>query len=138
MQNQVTYDMLGQKFYSNQQTKTSYYVSIHLRSHINNSSECSTGISKHSTTMDKNPRAARSCYHHYFLVFGYPGETLALVVHILYHIHRPRNEEGALRNGPYLKTRKCALFSLTLNDKQLLDEVFVICRIINVKVRFIR
>ena len=34
--------------------------------------------------MDKNTRAARSYFHHYFLVFGYPGETLALVVHILH------------------------------------------------------
>ena len=39
-------------------------------------------ISKHSKTMDKNTRAARWCFHYYFLVFGYPGETLALV-HIL-------------------------------------------------------
>ncbi len=77
------YDMLLWEFYSNQQTKTFCYVSIHLRSHINNSSSCLTGISKHSKTMDKNTRAARSCFHHYFLVFGYPGETLALVVHIL-------------------------------------------------------
>ena len=37
MQNQVIYDMLGKKFYSNWQTKTSCYVSIHLRSHINHS-----------------------------------------------------------------------------------------------------
>ena len=29
---------------------------------------------------DKNTRASRSCIHHCFLVFGYPGETLALVV----------------------------------------------------------
>ena len=26
--------------------------------------------------MDKNNRAARSCFHYYFLVFGYPGEHL--------------------------------------------------------------
>ena len=39
--------------------------------------------SKYSKTMDKNTRAARSCFHHCFLVFGYPGETLALVVDIL-------------------------------------------------------
>ena len=31
----------------------------------------------------ENVRAARSCFHHYFLVFGYPGERLALVVPIL-------------------------------------------------------
>ena len=35
--------------------------------------------------MDKNTRAARSCFHHHFLVFGYPSETLALIVHILLH-----------------------------------------------------
>ena len=40
-------------------------------------------VSKHSKIMDKNTRASRSCIHHYFLVFGYPGETLAPVVHIL-------------------------------------------------------
>jgi hypothetical protein len=35
--------------------------------------------------MYENTRASRSCFHtvHRFLVFGYPGETLALVVHIL-------------------------------------------------------
>ena len=56
-------------------------VSIHLRSHTNNSSLCPTGISKHWKIMGKNTRASRSCIHHYFLVFGYPSETLA--VHIL-------------------------------------------------------
>ena len=45
------YDMLRSVFYSNQQTKTFCYVSINLRSHINNSSSCLTGISKHSKTM---------------------------------------------------------------------------------------
>ena len=39
------------------------------------------GLSIHSKTMDKNNRAARSCFHHCFLVFGCPGETLAVVVH---------------------------------------------------------
>jgi hypothetical protein len=43
------------EFYSNQQTKTFCYVSIHLRSHINNSSSCFTGISniqvKHSLSL---------------------------------------------------------------------------------------
>ena len=34
--------------------------------------------------MGKNTCAARSYFHHYFLVFGYPGETLALVVHMLH------------------------------------------------------
>ena len=34
--------------------------------------------------MDKNTRATRSCFHHYFLVFEYPGEALALVVHTLH------------------------------------------------------
>jgi hypothetical protein len=53
-----------------QRTKIFCYVSTHLRSHINNSSSCLTGISKHLKTC--------------FLVFGYPGETLALVVHILH------------------------------------------------------
>ena len=42
-------------------------VSIHLRSHMNNSSSCLTVISK-------------------TLEFGYPGETLALVVHILHKL----------------------------------------------------
>ena len=56
------YVMLGQEFYSNQQTKTFCYVSIHLRSHINNSSSCLTGISKHSKTMYENTRASRSSY----------------------------------------------------------------------------
>ena len=46
---------------------------------MNNSSSCPTGISKHSKIMDKNTRASRSCIHHYFLVFGFSGETLALV-----------------------------------------------------------
>jgi hypothetical protein len=35
-------------------------------------------------TMYENTRASRSCFHTFFLVFGYPGETLALVVHILH------------------------------------------------------
>ena len=51
---------------------------------MNKSSSCPTGISKHSKIMDKNTRASRSCIHHYFLVFGYPGETVALVVLIYY------------------------------------------------------
>mgnify|MGYP002803538860 CR=1 FL=1 len=55
-----------------------------MRSQINNSSLSFTRISKHWKTMDKNTRAARSCFQHYFLVFGYPCETLALVVHIYY------------------------------------------------------
>ena len=49
-------------------------------------------ISKNSKTMYENTRASRPCIHrlfarvfiHCFLVFGYPGETLALVVHILH------------------------------------------------------
>jgi hypothetical protein len=52
--------MLGQEFYSNQQTKTFCYVSIHLEAIF------------------------RACvFIHCFRVFGYPGETLALAVPIL-------------------------------------------------------
>ena len=63
-----------------QVSKPEHPVTTHVRSHMNNSSSCPTVISKHSKAMDKNTRASRSCIHHYFLVFGYPGETLALVV----------------------------------------------------------
>jgi hypothetical protein len=74
---------LVKEFYSNQQTKTFCYVSIHLRSHINNSSSCLTGISKHEKTMYENTSA--SVFIHCFLVLGYPAETLDLVVHILHN-----------------------------------------------------
>ena len=64
---------------------------------MNNSSSCPTGISKHSKIMDKNTRASRSRIHHYFLVFGYPGETLALVVHILRKLRTVRaGDDGFL------------------------------------------
>ena len=34
--------------------------------------------------MDKNTCTERTCFHLCFLVFAYPGETLALAVHILH------------------------------------------------------
>ena len=64
------YIMLGYEFYSNLQTKTFCYVSIHLRSHINNSSSCLTGISKHSKTMYENIRASRSTDVFSYIVFS--------------------------------------------------------------------
>jgi hypothetical protein len=60
------YVMLGEEFNSNQQTKTFRYVSINLRSHINNSSSCLTEISKHSKTMCEDTCASRSCFHTLF------------------------------------------------------------------------
>ena len=65
-------------------------------------------ISKHEKTMYENTRASRSCrkqcmktlalraraFIHCFFVFGYPGETLALVVHIL--LHKARCPQGML------------------------------------------
>jgi hypothetical protein len=42
--------------------------------------------------MYENTRASRSCFHTLFsLVFGYPGETLALVVHILHNNNNNNN-----------------------------------------------
>ena len=64
-------------------------------------------ISKHSKRMDKNTRAARSCFHHCFLVFGYPGETLALVVHILqsiFYLHIQSGSFPSERNQIYSRT----------------------------------
>ena len=68
---------------------------------MNNESESPTGTSKHSKTINKKRVALVFSYIiHCFLVFGYPGETLALVVHIL---HGRRKQGGAGGRGPPIR-----------------------------------
>ena len=68
---------------------------------MNNESECFTETmdKKHSKTMDKNTRATRSCFHHYFLVFGYPGETIARVVYMASQMNRDMYFLAARKNN---------------------------------------
>ena len=42
----------------------------------------------------------RDIFHHCFLVFGYPGETLALVVHILHQTCVDKYQSAMVENEP--------------------------------------
>ena len=60
------------------------FLLLHLRSYFQNSSSCFIGVSKHLATIKAlglRPRAF-IC----FSVFGYPDETLALVLEIVHNI----------------------------------------------------
>jgi hypothetical protein len=60
---------------------------------MNNKSECFTGISKLEKTMYMKTQArSASVFIRCFLVFGYPGETLALVVYMAFQINRDVTE----------------------------------------------
>ena len=61
-----------------------FHLHVIINYFENNSSSCLTGISKHSKTMYENTCALRSYFHTLFSCVWIPGETLALVVHILH------------------------------------------------------
>ena len=91
---------------------------------MNNSSSFPTGISKHSKTMDKNTHASRSCiFYHYFLVFGYPGETLALVVHILHHSNIYEGYKKKITNYKWVKGLKTNCLQNKQNWKNLVKKL---------------